>query len=98
MLAVSRGSILTLSTPFGTRGWWWDTMRAGSGEAWERYTLTAADNPRISPEFLAEEKRALGEFWYAQEYECRFLDSATAAFRQVDIDAAMSREIEQWDL
>jgi Terminase large subunit, T4likevirus-type, N-terminal len=97
MLAVSDGSILTLSTPFGTRGWWYETMNAG-GEEWERYTMPASENPRISPLFLAEEKRVLGEFWYAQEYECRFLDSSSAAFRQVDIDAAFAREVEQWDL
>ncbi len=28
--------------------------------------------PRISEEFLAEEKRNMGEWWYAQEYGCVF--------------------------
>ena len=95
MLAVSDGSILTLSTPWGTRGWWYEAWV--DGFAWERYTRTAYENPRIRPEFLAEEKRTKGEFFFAQEYECKFLDAKGAAFRQIDIDAAQ-REVEQWAL
>ena len=35
MLAVSGGRLVALSTPFGTRGWWYDAW--GSDEPWERY-------------------------------------------------------------
>ena len=96
MLAVSRGRLIAPSTPFGTRGWWYDAWR--SGEPFERYAVPATDCPRISGEFLAEERRTLGEWWFDQEYLCRFLDAQSAAFRSEDIDAAFSEEIETWDL
>lgn len=96
MLAVSGGRLIALSTPFGTRGWWYEAWRGS--EAWERYRVTAEECPRISPDFLAEEQRTLGEWWYSQEYGCEFLDAQTAAFRQVDIDRAFSNEVEQWEL
>jgi len=96
MLAVSGGRLLALSTPFGTRGWFYDAWV--SAEPWERYQVPATEVPRISPEFLAEERRTLGEFWYSQEYMCRFLDAETQAFRREDIDRAFEEEVEVWVL
>ena len=49
-------------------------------------------------QWVEEEKRTLGEWWYSQEYGCAFLDAETAAFRQADIDRAFSDEVEVWDL
>lgn len=96
MLAVSGGRLVALSTPFGTRGWWYEAWR--SPEPWERYEVHATQCPRISPEFLAEERRNMGQFWYAAEYECAFLDAQTQAFRRVDIDRAFAEEIDPWEL
>jgi len=96
MLAVSGGRLVALSTPFGTRGWWYEAWR--SAEPWERYEIPATACPRIAPAFLEEERRTLGEWWFDQEYLCRFLDAQSAAFRSEDIDAAFSEEIETWDL
>jgi hypothetical protein len=95
MLAVSNGRLVALSTPFGTRGWWYEAWR--SSEPWERYTITAEQCPRISPEFLAEERRTLGEWWFRQEYLCEFLDAQTQAFSRDMIDRAFS-EVETWTL
>ena len=66
MLAVSRGRLVALSTPFGQRGWFYDAWQ--SNEAWERVRVTANECPRITEEFLAGERRTLGERWYRQEY------------------------------
>lgn len=95
MLAVSNGRLVALSTPFGTRGWWFEAWR--SSEPWERYIITAEQCPRISPEFLAEERRTLGEWWFQQEYECRFLDAQTQAFSRDMIESAFG-EVEIWKL
>ena len=95
MLAVSGGRLVTLSTPFGTRGWWYEAWRGV--EAWERYEVQAEECPRIPAAFLAEERRTLGEWWYRQEYGCEFLDAQTAAFRSADIEAAV-KEYATWDL
>ncbi len=96
MLAVSGGRLMALSTPFGTRGWWYEAWR--SDEPWERYQVAAVDCPRIPPEFLDEERRAMGEWWYAQEYECEFLDAETQPFGREDVDRAFEEEVEAWVL
>jgi hypothetical protein len=96
MLAVSGGRLLALSTPFGTRGWWYEAWV--SSEPWEHYEVPATQVPRISAEFLAEERRTLGEWWFEQEYMCRFLDAETQAFRREDIDRAFEEEVQAWEL
>jgi hypothetical protein len=87
MLAVSRGRLVALSTPFGKRGWFFDAWESGDG--WRRVKVAARDCPRIGEEFLADERRALGERWFAQEYLCSFEDAVGAVFMQSDIDAAI---------
>ena len=96
MLAVSGGRLVTLSTPFGTRGWWYEIWRGG--EAWERYEVPATACPRITPAFLAEEQRNMGDWWFQQEYGCEFVDAQSQAFRRVDIDKAFAEEIQPWSL
>ena len=70
MLAVSRGRLVALSTPFGRRGWFYHEW-AGSGP-WDRVRITWRDCPRITAAFIDEERRALGPAWVAQEYETTF--------------------------
>ena len=94
MLATSAGRLLALSTPFGSRGWWFDAWR--SGNSWERYEVPASEVPRISPEFLEEERATLGSWFFAQEYECRFMESETQAFRREDVEAAFELGVEPW--
>jgi len=96
MLAVSGGRLVALSTPHGTRGWFYEAWR-GEGP-WERYEVPATACPRISPAFLAEEQRNMGAWWYAQEYDCVFSEAETQAFTREDVDKAFREEIEGWDL
>jgi hypothetical protein len=91
MLAVSQGRLLALSTPFGKRGWFHDAWH-GSGD-WEHVKITADQCPRIPADFLAEEREALGERWFRQEYLCSFEDSVDAVFAYTDIQAAMSADV-----
>ena len=51
-------------------------------------TSTAEQCPRIAPEFLAEERRALGDRYYRQEYACSFEDAIDALFSAADIARA----------
>jgi len=96
MLAVSGGRVVLMSTPFGRRGFFFEAWR--SEEPWERYTVPATEVPRIPAEFLAEESRTLGEWWFRQEYLCQFLDATSAAFRETDIEAAFDPEVVAWSL
>jgi hypothetical protein len=88
MLAVSRGRLVALSTPFGRRGWFYDEFHGTRN--WHRVTITADQCPRISTEFLRAERAALGERWYRQEYFCEFCDMVGSVFSGADIDAAMT--------
>src|SRR5215208_7346650 len=91
MLAVSGGSLMMLSTPYGKRGAFYEAW-TGSGE-WERYEVPALQCPRISPEFLAEEREETPPFIFRQEYECSFEETEDAVFTQDMIDAAVSAEV-----
>jgi hypothetical protein len=71
MLAVSNGRLICLSTPWGKRGFFHDAW-ANGGADWARIEVPAERIARITPEFLAEERRAMGASWYRQEYGCSF--------------------------
>ncbi len=92
MLAVSRGRLVALSTPFGQRGWFYQEW-IGPGD-WNRVRVTADDVPRITKEFLAEERRALGERFYQQEYFADFSACIDAVFDAADIAAALSDDVQ----
>ncbi len=90
MLAVSAGRLIAPSTPSGKRGWWHGAWM--SDQPWERYRVPVDECPRITPEFLQEERAALGA-WYDQEYMCEFLEIEGAMFRYEDIENMFSSAI-----
>jgi hypothetical protein len=71
MLAVSGGRMIILSTPYGKRGFFFDCWAHG-GDDWKRIEIPASMVARIKPRFLEQERRALGESWFRQEYCCSF--------------------------
>src|SRR5262249_34970833 len=91
MLAVSGGRLICLSTPFGKRGFFYQEWTQGQG--WQRIQITAAQCPRISPAFLAEERQALGERWFLQEYGCQFLDTVDQVFSSESVLQALTAEV-----
>lgn len=74
MLAVSGGQMILMSTPNGRRGHFYEAWE-GPGP-WHRERVTCWEVPRIPRDFLAEEKRVLGEM-FRQEYECEFVNALT---------------------
>jgi hypothetical protein len=91
MLAVSHGRLVALSTPYGKRGWFHDEWH-GEG-AWERVRVPATKCARIPPEFLEEERRAMGDRYFRQEYMTEFAETLDAVFSYADIEAARSSEV-----
>jgi hypothetical protein len=71
MLAVSRGRLILLSTPYGKRGFFWDEWTHG-GEAWHRVHVPWTQCPRISAADIACHRRSMGDSWIDQEYNCSF--------------------------
>jgi hypothetical protein len=96
MLAVSGGKLVALSTPNGQRGFFYEAYK--NREDWEYYEVNAAQCPRISDAFLAEELENMGLFFYEQEYFCKFNVNEQAAFRDEDIQSIVSRKVEMWQL
>jgi len=92
MLAVSGGKIMLMSTPWGKRGHFFEEWTGPND--WQRVKIPATDCPRISPEFLEEERKSLGDWWFDQEYMCEFGDTSDSLFRYDDIEAAFRDDIE----
>jgi phage terminase large subunit len=86
MLAVSRGRLLALSTPFGQRGWFYEEW-VGAGP-WQRIQVPWSMCPRIAADFIAEETRALGQAWVDQEYNGLFTAMEGLVFPDFEICVA----------
>jgi hypothetical protein len=71
MLAATDGRLICLSTPNGKHGFFYEAWAKG-GDDWARIQVSASQCPRIKPEFLAQDRRAYGEAWFRQEFECSF--------------------------
>ncbi len=91
MLAVSGGSLVMLSTPYGKRGVFFEEWE--SGEGWERYEVPASECPRIPPAFLEAERRALPEWVYRQEYCCEFVETDDQVFGYDLVQSAVTADI-----
>jgi hypothetical protein len=91
MLAVSNGRHILMSTPFGKRGHFfhiWDEQK----DMWEWYEIPAEMCPRITKEFLGEEKRI--NPWFEQEYHCKFLETVDSVFSYEQVMGAVAEDVE----
>ncbi len=98
-LAVSNGQFVLLSTPRGCQGYFYTVMTAEETH-WSRYTMTAYDIPRISPEFLAIEREEMMDWEYRTEYECQFveLEEGVPVFNKADWERALSSDVQAINL
>ena len=92
MLAVSGGKLVLLSTPFGRRGHYFDVWENG-GPSWTRVKIAAHDVPRIDPVWLAQERAAIGDWWFSQEYLCEFREAVDSVFRYDDVRAMLDPSV-----
>jgi hypothetical protein len=93
MLAVTSGQLIELSTPWGMQGRFWEAWTMG-GPEWERTEVDAYSCPRISPEWLEQERREMPRIVFESEYLCRFTDTLSQVFSTADILGALSDEIQ----
>lgn len=96
MLAVSKGKIICMTTPYGKRGFFFESWQ--SNEKWYRVMITANDCPRITDEFIKEEKEASGEWWVKQEYFCEFVDNEEQLFDWDQFHACITDELKEWSV
>jgi hypothetical protein len=93
MVAVSGGALMMLTTPYGKRGIFFEEWTNEAGRGWERYEVPAWECPRISKEFLEEERAALPPWVFRQEYQCSFEETEDQVFTHEMIERAVSGEI-----
>jgi len=91
MLAVTQGTLVVLSTPDGRRGFFYHEWTEGTG--WDRYSVTAEECPRITQEFLDEERSKLPAWIYRQEYELSFEETEDSVFTTEMVERAVSAEV-----
>jgi Helicase len=91
LFALGHGRFVLSSTPRGRRGLFFEEWSSGIG--WARWEIPASMIARISADFLASERQALGVNWYLQEYQCAFLQPLLAVFDYEKIDAAADEDL-----
>src|SRR5829696_5367438 len=92
MLAVSGGSLIMLTRPYGRRGAFYEEWISSHG--WERYRVPASQCPRMSEEFLAEERADLPPFIFDQEYNCVFTETEDQVFSADLVDRAVTEDVQ----
>lgn len=95
-LAISHGDIMLVSTPFGKRGFFYNEF-SSPNRKWHRLTVPASQCPRITAEFLDEE-RLIGEEYFAQEYECQFVEDGRFLFTDADCKRLFKSDIKPLQL
>ncbi|MCP3686646.1 MAG: hypothetical protein GY861_28745 [bacterium] len=84
MLATTGGTIDLLSTPRGNVGFFYDCCQ--DKENFYEIHIISADCPRITDEFLKQQKQSMSKLQFAQEYEAIFIDALQAFFPKDLID------------
>jgi hypothetical protein len=93
MLIINQGQLITMSTPFGKRGFFHEEWVNG-GDEWKRIQVTADECPRMAAEQLEQQKRSLGEMFYKQEFLCEFVETEEQTFNYDLIHRALDDTIE----
>ena len=86
-----RGKLILLGTPRYASGFAYDLWRSGD-PSWQREKITAAQCPRIDPQWLENERREIGDA-AKSEYDCEFVDPGAAIFGSEILEAALSDDI-----
>ncbi len=77
MLAITRGDIILLSTPFGKGGYFY---RCFSDKNFKHFHVSSEDCPRKNQEFLDRERERMTKVQYAQEYLGEFVNDLLQFF------------------
>lgn len=77
MLAVTKGDIILLSTPFGKSGFFYKRF---TDPAYKSFHVSSEDCKRISQEHLDQRKKEMSKMEYAQEYLGEFVSDLLQFF------------------
>lgn len=90
MLAVTKGDIILLSTPFGKGGYF---FRCFEDPSFTSFHVSSEECGRIDKNFLALEKKRMSALQYAQEYLGQFVDELRRFFSTELINSCMQSHI-----
>jgi len=77
MLAVTKGNMILLSTPFGREGFFYDCF---NNPKFTTFHISSLDCPRADKEFIERERQRMTKNQFAQEYEGLFVDELRRFF------------------
>ncbi|MCU1325273.1 MAG: hypothetical protein JWN34_643 [Bryobacterales bacterium] len=97
MVTVPQGDIWLMSTPWSTRGFFYEAWAHG-GSAWERFSVLATECPRIPAAWLEAERRELGEDAFRREYMGEFTQDEASAFDAEVVAGALDKDVKPMDL
>ena len=89
MLAITRGKIILLSTPFGKGGYFY---RCFQDKNFKSFHVSSEECPRKDIEFLKRERERMTKMQYAQEYLGEFVDELRQFFSDEIIKSCMNTE------
>jgi len=92
MLAVSKGRLVCLTSPFGRRGFHWEAWR--SNEDWLRIHVAATECQRIDQAWLKKERESMTAWEFRSEYMAEFQDNAATAFAAELVQRALDPTVE----
>jgi hypothetical protein len=84
--------LILASTPWLKIGTFFDACHDESG-AWQRHRVTIDDCPRLSRDFIEEERRSLPDYVFRREYLGEFADDAASLFPAELIEAAFDEGV-----
>lgn len=79
-LAATQGAMHMISSPNGRQGYFFEAFEGHSTDVYTTHRVPWMECPRITPEFIATERVALGEIYFQQEYEALFITPEGAFF------------------
>lgn len=97
MMAISQGTILSLSTPAGCRGHFYNFYN-DDDSGWDKIKITAEQCPRIDPEWLEAERNQIGDLMWRQEYHVEFVQNIDSLFTIEEINDAFDSDFDCYEL
>lgn len=84
MTVATKGRMILLSTPWGKRGFFWETWMKGSSD-WRRIKVTANESTVIDQDTFESHKSSMPEWFFRQEYHSEFLQRKDQLFSHDEV-------------
>jgi len=95
-LAATHGHLWLLSTPNGQSGFFYNSWRRAA--EWSRFQVKATECPRITEDFLAEQRLLLGENAFQSEFLCEFTPGPGQIIPRELFERAIDPNATHWEL